>query len=138
MTLKNSNGAQNTLKLAEGQKAAKVEFYATTNNDAGYGKLSEFNGESCSDEVSSIKDYTNPSLITKTLATPANEFTFTFSSKQVCFIAVVTLADEGTVTEVEKLQWDNQPSLADKIIRNGQMVIIRDGVEYSVLGARMQ
>lgn len=136
MTLKNSNGAQNTLKLAEGQKAAKVEFYATTNNDAGYGKLSEFNGESCSDEVSSIKDYTNPSLITKTLATPANEFTFTFSSKQVCFIAVVTLADEGTVTEVEQVPSDQGQST--KVVRNGQMVIIRDGVEYNVLGARMQ
>lgn len=137
MTLKNSNGAQNTLKLAAGQKAAKVEFYATTNNDAGPGKLSEFNGTSCSDEVSSIKDYANPTHITKTLAKPANEFTFTFSDKQVCFIAVVTLADEGTPTEVE-LQQDNQPSLADKMIRNGQMVIIRDGVEYTILGARLQ
>lgn len=136
MTLKNSNGAQNTLKLAEGQKAAKVEFYVTTNNDAGYGKLSEFNGESCSDEVSSIKDYANPAHITKTLATPANEFTFTFSSKQVCFIAVVTLADEGTVTEVEQVPSDQGQST--KVVRNGQMVIICDGVEYNVLGARMQ
>jgi len=137
VTLKNSNGAQNTLTLAEGQKAEKVEFYATTNYDTEAGRLSEFNGESCSDEVSSIKDYANPTYISKTLATPANSFTFKFSNRQVCFITVVTLADEGTPTDVEKLQ-DNQPSLADKIIRNGLMVIIRDGVEYSILGARMQ
>ena len=136
MTLKNSNGAQNTLTLKEGQKAKKVEFYATTNNDAGYGKLSEFNGESCSDEVSSIKDYATPALITKTLATPANSFTFTFGVKQVCFIAVVTLADEETPTDVKSIQ----PSAisSQKILRNGQMIIIRDGVEYNVLGARMQ
>lgn len=136
-TLKNSNGAQNTLTLAARQKAKKVDFYATANNTTDAGKLSEFNGETCADMVSSLADYAHPTHISKTLATPANSFTFTFSSKQVCFIAVVTLADDDeTATEVVKEQGDQVPST--KVIRNGQMVIIRDGVEYDMLGARIQ
>ncbi len=140
MTLKNSNGAQNTVTLPQGKKASKIEFYATTNNKENdtKGVLTELNGETCSDEVTSLLDYNNPTHISKSFATPVSSFTFTFGVKQVCFIAVVTLADDGTVTGVETLQENNQPSLADKIIRNGQMVIIRDGVEYNVLGARMQ
>ena len=99
-TLKNSNGAQNTLTLPEGQYASKVEFYAVSNADAA-GKLSEFNGESCNDEVSSIKDYENPTHIAKNLTTPVNQFTFTFSGKQACFIMVVTHSSDNTKTCAE-------------------------------------
>lgn len=87
-TLKNSNGAQNTVTCPTGYVATKVVFYVTSNADAA-GKLSEFDGSSCDDEVSSIKNYTNYTTITKTLDNKSS-FTFTFSSKQVCFIAVVT------------------------------------------------
>ena len=88
-TLKNSNGAKNTVTLPTGCTASKVDFYVTANADAD-GALSEFNGEDCTDAVSSQKDYSNPTHIEKTLATPVNSFTFTFSTKQVCFIMVVT------------------------------------------------
>ena len=96
-TLKNSNGAQNTITLPEGKYASKVEFHVVSNADAS-GVLSEFNGASCSDVVSSLKDYANPTLISKTLSTPVNSFTFTFSTKQVCFIAVVTYSGSVTPT----------------------------------------
>lgn len=138
-TLKNSNGAQNTLTLAQGQKAAKVDFYATANNTTEAGKLTEFNGTSCEDEVSSLADYAHPTHISKTLTTPVNSFTFTFGVKQVCFIAVVTLANDeepSSQTGVENIQ--SSVIGSQKMLRNGQMVIIRDGVEYSVLGARMR
>ena len=87
-TLKNSNGAQNTITLPDGCNATKVVFYVVANADSN-AKLSEFNGTSCSDEVTSLKDYANPTVIEKTLDDAAS-FTFTFSTKQVCFIAVVT------------------------------------------------
>jgi len=140
-TLKNSNGAQNTVTLPEGKKASKIEFYATTNNKDNdtKGVLTELNGESCSDEVTSLLDYNNPTHISKSLETPANSFTFTFGVKQVCFIAVVTLANDeepSSQTGVENIQ--SSAISSQKVIRNGQMVIIRDGVEYTVLGARMQ
>ena len=76
--------------------AHKVEFYVTSNADEA-GKLSEFNGETCDEAVSSIKDYSNPTLIAKKFTTGVNSFTFTFSTKQVCFIAVVTYNDSKTI-----------------------------------------
>jgi len=90
-TLKNSNGAQNTITCPTGRTATKIVFYAVANADAA-GVLSEIDGESCEDAVSSLKDYKNPTVIEKDIANK-NSFTFTFSTKQVCFIAVVTLAD---------------------------------------------
>ena len=100
-TIKNSNGAQNTATLPEGKKATKVVFYAVANADS-KGVLSEFNGESCSNDVTSIKDYSNPTVIEKTLSTPANSFTFTFSTQQVCFIMAVTYE--------QKVYFDNTKS----------------------------
>ena len=95
MTIKNSNGAQNTVTLPEGLYASKVEFYAVTNADDAKGTLKEFDGEACKDSVHSLKDYNNPTYIVKELETPKNEFTFTFGGKQVCFIAVVTYSDQA-------------------------------------------
>lgn len=90
-TLKNSNGAQNTITCPSGKVATQVVFYATSNGDSA-GKLSEIDGTSCNDEVSSLKNYTTPTVITKSIDNKAS-FTFTFSTKQVCFIAVVTYTD---------------------------------------------
>ena len=87
-TLKNSNGAQNTVTLPAGCAAKSVTFYVVTNGDDTNGQLTEFNGSSCSDVVTSLKDYENPTVISKEL-NYATSFTFTFNYKQVCFIAVV-------------------------------------------------
>lgn len=146
-TLKNSNGAQNTVTLPSGEKAAKVEFYVTTNNDKDEtkGVLLEFNGGECNDTVYSRIDYNNPTYISKIVTTPANSFTFTFGKKQVCFIAIVTLADEDepeTPTSTEELEEPTSDSSltrkAVKVIRNGQVVIIRDGKTYNALGQMMK
>lgn len=93
-TLKNSNGAQNTITLPANYEATQVDFYVVANADSD-GKLSEFNGENCNDAVTSHKDYSNPTHITKALNN-ATSFTFTFSTKQVCFIAVVTYSAAST------------------------------------------
>ena len=55
-TLKNSNGAQNTITCPSGKVATQVVFYvvANDNNDA---KLSEFDGTTCDDAVTSNKVY---------------------------------------------------------------------------------
>ena len=88
-SFKNSNGAQNTITLPTGYTATAVKFYVTTNADDD-AKLSEINGTSCNDAVTSHKDGTNPTVITKSFADPVNTFTFTFSTKQVFFVAEVT------------------------------------------------
>ena len=86
-TLKNSNGAQNTVTLPEGCAATHVTFYVTTNADAA-GNLYEFNGATVNVPVSSLMDYSNPTVIEQDLDY-ATSFTFTFNVKQVCFVAVV-------------------------------------------------
>lgn len=91
-TLKNSNGAQNTITCPEGKVATHVDFYVVTNADDNTAKLQEFDGATCSDEVKSKKDYENPTIISKELNNKQS-FTFTFGTKQVCFIAVVTLKE---------------------------------------------
>lgn len=138
-TLKNSNGAQNTVTLPEGKKAKKVEFYAVNNyTDRGHGALSEFNGEACSDSVYALADYNNPTRISKSFAVPVSEFTFTFTKVQVCFIAVITLADGDPGTGIEAVSHQPSAISAQKVIRNGQLFIIRDGRTYSVAGTEMQ
>ena len=86
-TLKNSNGAQNTVTLPDGCAATHVTFYVTTNADEA-GLLQEFNGATVNVPVTSIKDYANPTVIEQDLDY-ATSFTFTFNVKQVCFVAVV-------------------------------------------------
>ncbi len=106
-SLKNSNGAQNTITCPTGYKATHVKFIVTANADAS-GFLSEFDGTTCSDEVSSLKDYTNPTVIEKDIDNKES-FTFTFSTKQVCFIAIVTYtkpATKKTVNFINDAGWD--------------------------------
>ena len=93
MTLKNSNGAQNTITLPEGLYASKIEFYAVTNDSTAKGILTEVDGVACKDSVESLKDYDHPTYIAKELETPTGKFTFTFKNKQVCFVAVVTYSN---------------------------------------------
>ena len=93
MTLKNSNGAQNTITLPEGLYASKIEFYAVTNDSTAKGVLTEVDGVACKDSVESLKDYDHPTYIAKELETPTGKFTFTFEEKQVCFVAVVTYSN---------------------------------------------
>ena len=135
-TLKNSNGAQNTVTLPAGKKASKVEFYVTNNyDDRGNGVLNEWNGAACNDVVSSLTDYNKPTRISKTFAVPVSEFTFTFSAVQVCFIAVITLADDKSTTTISCQQ---SVVSCQKVIRDGRMLIIRDGRTYSVTGLEIE
>lgn len=96
-TIKNSNGAANTFYAPSGSLITKVVFYVTSNADES-GYLNSFNGESCSDEVTSHNDYSNPTVITKTIANGASEVSFTFGSKQVCFVAVVSYYNPETMS----------------------------------------
>ncbi|MBR4263070.1 MAG: hypothetical protein IKQ48_00640 [Paludibacteraceae bacterium] len=138
-TLKNSNGVENTITLPEGLYATDVEFRAVTNDAAEVGSLKEFDGESCKDTVFALKtDYANPTIITKELATPKNQFTFLFGGKQVCFLAIVHYTDEepaGPGEGVENVQSGKEP--CTKVIENGQIVILKNGVRYNILGSQL-
>ena len=119
-TLKNSNGVKITVTLPTGKFASKVEFYAVTNDETTKGTLKEFDEETCKDTVHSLKDYAHPTIITKTLETPSNKFTFLFGGKQVCFLAVVTYAG------------NSNPNCADPQISFGDWSDAQDGFPVTI------
>lgn len=137
-SLKNSNGAQNTVTLPEGLYATDIEFHAVTNDDAAVGSLKEFDGESCKDTVFALKtDYANPTVIIKEFATPKNQFTFLFGGKQVCFLAIVHYTDEEPVEPEQGIEETNVSVKAVKVIENGQIIILKNGIRYNALGAQL-
>ena len=138
-SLKNSNGVEITVTLPEGLYATDVEFIAVTNDGAEVGSLKEFDGVSVKDTVYSLKDYSNPTHITKTLATPKNVFTFLFGGKQVCFIAAVNYTDEAPENPGEGMEsvTGNPSPITRKLIENGRLVIIKNGIRYNALGAQL-
>ena len=135
-SLKNSNGKLITVTLPNGLYATDVDFYAVTNDGATKGTLKEFDGVACKDSVESLKDYANPTHIAKSLANPKNEFTFLFGGKQVCFIAIVTYTDEEPAPGEGVENITAEPK-AVKVIENGQLVIIKNGIRYNALGAQL-
>jgi len=138
-SLKNSNGVEITVTLPEGLYATDVEFIAVTNDGAEVGSLKEFDGVSVKDTVYSLKDYSNPTHITKTLATPKNVFTFLFGGKQVCFIAAVNYTDEAPENPGEGMEsvTGNPSPITRKLIENGRLVIIKNGIRYNALGTQL-
>lgn len=95
VSLKNSNGAKNTLTAPAGKVITGVKFYVTAHVEGKTAKLSEFEGVTCSDAVNTSRQFDTSlcDVIEKTLAKPANTVTFTFSSNQVNFVALVTYED---------------------------------------------
>jgi hypothetical protein len=130
-TLKNSNGAQNTITCPAGKVATQVVFYVTSNADSS-GKLTEFDGTTCSDEVNSCRDYEHPTIITKTIDNKPS-FTFTFSTKQVCFIAVVTYTDAASDVVANPVITQTGTSVAMTCNTSGAKVYYTiDGAEPTV------
>lgn len=133
-TLKNSNGAQNSIYAPEGKVINSVTFYVTANYDTnGNPILSEFEGASTSYEVTSLKDYENPTVLPCTLATPASSVTFTFSKCQVCYVAVV---EYSTSTAISTVKAESAPK-AKKYIQNGQLIIEKNGQKFNAAGMKM-
>ncbi len=138
-TLKNSNGKENTITLPEGLYATDIEFRAVTNDDAEVGSLKEFDGENAKDTVFSLKDYANPTIIVKEFEIAKNEFTFTFGGKQVCFLAIVHYTDEAPEENPgDGIDNTSVAPKAIKLIENGQVVIIKNGIRYNALGAQIK
>jgi len=65
-----------------------------------------------------------------------DELAFRLAGKQACMIITLTCTKRGTA--VENTQSDNQPSLADKILRNGQLYLMYEGRMYDVRGMEIK
>lgn len=116
-TFKASNGAQSTIKMPEGYKATKVTFIGYTNDASVSSVLSEVDGESTSKtmdaKVQSSGTLMSPSRVEYDFSdAPCNEFTFTFGTKQACFIIALESEfcgckkDEGVDTSIKVINVD--------------------------------
>lgn len=97
-TFKNSNGAQNTFFLPENVKPTKVTFIGYSNATDGTGFLTEVNGEQLSKEFAvntAVANYQSaPSVVSYEFSEDVcDHFTFTFSTKQVCFIMALEVEE---------------------------------------------
>ena len=87
-SLKNPLTRQITVTLPEGLYASQVEFYAVSNDNQYYSILTEFDGGVFADTVYSLKDFTNPVYIAKSLFYPKNSFTFTFGGIIISYFKI--------------------------------------------------
>ena len=109
-TFKNSNGAQNVFYLPDNVKPVKITFVGYTNDASEVGYLTEVNGDPLSlpfmTNTGSNDFARNPSVVTYTFQEDVcGSFTFTFSSKQVCFVILLetepTLCSTVSTEDVE-------------------------------------
>ncbi len=129
VSMKVSNGAQNTYVAPEGKTVSKMTFYSYVNKDeqttrpAYWREVAgvEYTVEECG-ELMCFKDGANPDVRSYTLETPASVVTFTNSGEQLCYVLVVEFGGgdtpSDTKVEVTLLEgeyiaddWGNQPAI---------------------------
>ena len=97
-TYKNSNGAVNTFYLPKNKKAKKITLIGYSNDESTAGFLTEINGKEVSypfnAKVSDNNFQNNPTIVSYTFEEEVcDQFTFTFSTKQICFIIALETED---------------------------------------------
>lgn len=138
-----SNGAQNTFYAPEGKKIYAFTLYSVINKDAAARTTfwKEVNGvtydvaDGSAKEMTSFKDGANPDVNTYVFPGGLSEVTFTNTGEQVMFVIEADYSPTG----VASVATDNAAAAkAVKVAKNGSIVIVKDGAEYSVAGAQMK
>lgn len=139
-----SNGAQNTFYAPEGKKVYVLTIYSYVNKDAKTDRpcfWKEVGGTTYSlkdgtaTEMESYKDGANPDVNKYVFAGGLSEITFTNTGEQACFVIEADYSPTG----VASVATDNAAAAkAVKVAKNGSIVIVKDGAEYSVAGAQMK
>lgn len=133
MSLKVSNGAQNTITLAEGQKAVRLTFYSYVNaasntfnpaKAAGwkevYGVDYDVNEVPMGAYVDLRDCGSNPDVRVYDLDFVQGSITFTNANQQLAFVAVLELATPETVTGIKNMNTE-----------------VSNGIVYNVAGQKV-
>lgn len=142
-TMKNSNGAQNTVYLPKDVVPVKITFVGYTNAEDGVATLSEVAGHQVSMpfSVNKLESYgSNPSVVSYEFTEDIHDsFSFTFTDKQVCFIAFLEVKS-GEPTLVEDLFSTEEEGdgrcydmLGRPVIPTEGMMFIRNGKLYMMV-----
>ena len=110
VSMKVSNGAQNTYTAPEGKQVSKVTFYSYVNKDAQTDRPAfwkevadvTYTVEECG-ELMCFKDGANPDVRSYTLPEAAASFTFTNSGEQLCYVLVVEFGGGDTPVSDDKV-----------------------------------
>ncbi len=137
-----SNGAQNQFVCPEGKKAYSVTIYSVVNKDAATDRpcyWKEVNGveyaEADAKIMESYKDNNNPDVNTYDLG-GVSEFTFTNTGEQNYFVLEVSYDPASGVAGVAEAAEASNGVV--KAVKNGQIVIVKNGAEYTVSGAQIK
>lgn len=135
-----SNGAQNKFVCPEGKKAYAVTFYSYINkNPERVSYWKEVNGVEYTEETANIMksdlDGANPDVSTFDLG-GLSEFTFNNTGGQNCFVMEVSYDPASGVAGVAEAAEASNGVV--KAVKNGQIVIVKNGAEYTVSGAQIK
>lgn len=135
-----SNGAQNKFVCPEGKKAYAVTFYSYINkNPERVSYWKEVNGVEYTEETANIMksylDGVNPDVSKFDLG-GVSEFTFNNAGGQNCFVMEVSYDPASGVAGVAEAAEASNGVV--KAIKNGQIVIVKNGAEYTVSGAQIK
>ena len=105
VSMKVSNGAENTFTAPEGKQVSKATFYSYVNKDAQTDRPAywkevagvTYTVDECG-ELMCFKDGANPDVRSYTLPEPAGIFTFTNSGEQLCYVLIVEYGGGDTPT----------------------------------------
>jgi len=146
VSIKLSNGAQNTLTLPEGKVATAITFYSYVNKDAQTDRPAfwkEVGGktydiETSGGELMCFKDAENPDVRSYTLESPMSSITFTNSGEQLCFVMKVAVADGTSGIEdvtVKPVINVNAPAFnlsGQRVSKTFKGIVIMNGKKYLV------
>lgn len=137
-TVKYSNGKVYTITIPEGLAITKVTFFGYDNYAASDSYLSELGGTEYSETeyVFPAKDadgnYTSATHNIDLTSPATGSLTFTVKGQQTCLVITVYAVE---VTGVEKVYTiDAANSEATKYVKNGKLVIEKDGKTFNAAG----
>ena len=146
-SIKNSNGAQNTFVAPAGKKVYRVTFYAVPNADGDAPKFQEFAGATVDYAITTEKDGDNPTAVIMCI-NGAENFTFTYGGKQVNFVMNVDYSEASYDAQydptaggssVKGVKAADEAALAvKKVVKDGQIIIVKDGAQYNAAGAQVK
>lgn len=130
-----ADASQHTITIPDGVKVTAATLYAVNdNNTAGKGKITELAGKTFSVSLTGRKSETFAEASADNLYI-TGKLTFTITYKSGVKLA---LKVESTGTGIEEVNAPAKTVKAVKFMKDGKLVILRDGKQYNVAGVAMK
>lgn len=138
-----SNGAANTFYAPAGQKVYTFTIYSYVNIDAEnrtpyWAQVGDYTYTADDANImKSYKDGKNPDINTYTFAEGLSEVIFKNAGEQACFVLEVNY-NAPDPSGIKDATSENVAAKAVKMMKDGRLVIVKGGAEYSVSGTLLK